>query len=168
MDRRRVLAVVLLTTWCAAAEGAQFYVSTAGSDASAGTAQAPWRTLQHAAEQVGPGERVTVRAGTYVGFQLETSGAPSAPIEFIAEPGVLVNQPNPVRGQHGINLENASHVARRFKTPRSPECAERESRRGCLPCRSRTAPSAPGPGRSRNAARCRSAAGRGTTSSRWC
>ena len=35
---------------------------------------------------------------------------PIAPIEFFAEPGVLVNQPNPVRTDHGINLENASYV----------------------------------------------------------
>ena len=38
------------------------------------------------------------------------SGTAAAPIEFFAEPGVLINQPNPVRTDHGINLENASHV----------------------------------------------------------
>ena len=54
------------------------------------------------------------------------------------------------------------------KTPRSPACAGRGSRRECWPCRSRIAPSAPGPGRSRNGAPCRSGAGRGTTSSRPC
>jgi hypothetical protein len=86
------------------------FVALDGNNSNSGTAQSPWRTLQYAADHVRPGDRVTVRAGNYVGFQLETSGTAAAPIEFFAEPGVLVNQPNPVRGQHGINLENASYV----------------------------------------------------------
>jgi len=89
---------------------AQFYVSTTGSNAAAGTADAPWQTLQFAAGRVNPGDRVTVRPGNYAGFNLTRSGTSTAPIEFFAEPGVLINQPNPVRTDQGINLENASHV----------------------------------------------------------
>jgi hypothetical protein len=105
--------VLILSLFCFVAHhtwAAQYFVATSGNNNAAGTADAPWQTLQHAANLIGPGDRVTVRPGNYTGFQLETSGTSAAPIEFFAEPGVLVNQPNPVRGQHGINLENASHV----------------------------------------------------------
>ncbi len=92
------------------ASAAQYYVSPTGSDSAVGTSAAPWQTLQHAADVVGPGDQVTARAGNYAGFYLDTSGTAAAPIVFNAKPGVLINQPNPIRTQHGINLENASYV----------------------------------------------------------
>jgi parallel beta-helix repeat protein len=105
-----VLAVVATAMMSAACGAASYFVSQAGNNAWPGTAVQPWRTLQFAAESVGPGDLVTVRPGNYAGFHLETSGTPAAPIQFRAEPGVLINQPNPVRTQHGTNLENASHI----------------------------------------------------------
>jgi hypothetical protein len=91
--------------------GAEFYVAPGGSNSSAGTAAAPWATLQHAANVVGPGDRVIVRPGSYKGFYLDTSGAAGSPIEFFAEPGVLINVPTDGAGNRdGINLEGASHV----------------------------------------------------------
>jgi parallel beta-helix repeat protein len=92
------------------APAAQYVVAPNGNDLAPGTAAAPWKTLQHAAEQVVHGDFVTVKPGNYAGFHLETSGEEGSPISFFAEPGVLVNQPNPIRTDHGINLENASWV----------------------------------------------------------
>ena len=88
---------------------AQYFVDPLGSDNGGGAAGAPWRTLQHAANVVAPGDQVTVRAGNYAGFYLDTSGTPSAPIEFRAEPGTFITQRNPTTPD-GINLERASHV----------------------------------------------------------
>jgi hypothetical protein len=108
-----LLAVSGMASSCIAAS---YFVSTAGNDAWPGTAAQPWRTLQFAADQVGPGDQVTVRAGgtpatnSYAGFHLTANGTAVAPIEFFAEPGVVINQPNPIRADHGINLENASYV----------------------------------------------------------
>lgn len=110
MERWRVLAAVVFWAIGESALATPYFVSMNGNDAAAGTSNAPWRTLQHAANVVSAGDLVTVRPGNYTGFQLETSGTVAAPIEFFAEPGVLINAANPVRGQHGINLENASHV----------------------------------------------------------
>lgn len=111
---RRVLAMILsmiaVVGAVARATATEYFVDPAGSNAAAGSAAAPWKTLQYAADRVGPGDRVIVRPGSYAGFQLETSGTPAAPIEFVSQPGVLVNLPNPVRPDHGINLENASYV----------------------------------------------------------
>lgn len=93
------------------ARGGEFFVSPGGSNANSGSAAEPWATLQHAADVVGPGDRVYVRAGNYKGFYLDASGAAGSPIEFIAEPGVLINQPTSGAGnQDGINLEGASHI----------------------------------------------------------
>src|SRR5579864_1161772 len=45
--------------------GATFFVSTTGNDTNAGTSGAPWRTIQHAANSVHPGDTVQVLGGVY-------------------------------------------------------------------------------------------------------
>jgi len=87
------------------------YVATTGNDANDGSLGAPWRTLQRAANLVRAGDQVIVRPGSYAGFNLTTSGTAANPILFSAEPGVIVNAPNTVRTQDGINLEGASWIA---------------------------------------------------------
>ncbi len=89
--------------------GDHFYVATTGSDAAAGTAEAPWLTLQKAADTVTAGDSVTVRAGTYVGFDLRTDGTASDPITFSAQPGVVIDQRN-ARTPDGINLQGADYI----------------------------------------------------------
>ncbi len=42
-----------------------FYVSTSGDDSNRGTREAPWRTIQHAADAALPGSTILVRGGTY-------------------------------------------------------------------------------------------------------
>ncbi|HEY8505387.1 MAG TPA: FG-GAP-like repeat-containing protein [Gemmataceae bacterium] len=86
-----------------------YYVAPGGSDAADGSASAPWATLQRAADAVAAGDTVIVRAGTYAGFDLSADGTAAAPITFRAEPGVVVNAPNP-RTPDGINLEGADYV----------------------------------------------------------
>jgi parallel beta-helix repeat protein len=95
---------------------AEYFVSTTGNNGNSGANVSPWRTLQHAANQVQPGDRVTVLPGNYTGFHLTADGLPplngnpANPIEFFAQPGVMINVANPVTNQDGINLENASWV----------------------------------------------------------
>src|SRR5690349_2892850 len=71
-----------------------YYVSPLGNDAAAGTAAAPWKTLQRAANAVHAGDVVTVRAGNYAGFTLgwngPQNGTAPAPIVFNAEPGATI------------------------------------------------------------------------------
>jgi hypothetical protein len=62
-------------------------VATDGDDAGPGTTDAPWRTLQHAADVVRAGETVLVREGTYDGFTIRRSGAAGSPVTFAAYPG---------------------------------------------------------------------------------
>ncbi|HEX2439540.1 MAG TPA: right-handed parallel beta-helix repeat-containing protein [Methylomirabilota bacterium] len=112
----RFLAALLPTLVLAGAAVADaaplrtFYVATTGNDGFDGSLGAPWRTMQHAANVVRAGDQVIVRAGHYAGFNLETSGTAADPILFSADPGVIVDTPNPVRTQDGINLEGASWI----------------------------------------------------------
>ena len=88
---------------------AGYFVSPAGNDTNPGTTDAPWLTLQHAANTVAAGDTVTVRAGTYAGFQVTTDGTPTAPITFTAQPTVTINQPNAFNTS-GISIEGADYV----------------------------------------------------------
>lgn len=65
-----------------------YFVSTTGSDWAAGTLRAPFRTIQHAANLVRPGDTVLIRGGTYHETVTPArSGTPGAPITFAAYNG---------------------------------------------------------------------------------
>lgn len=66
-----------------------FFVATNGSDANDGRAASrPFRTLQRAANAVGPGDVVWVRGGVYPSsVEFRTSGTASAPIVVESYPG---------------------------------------------------------------------------------
>src|SRR5262245_50582000 len=62
-----------------------YFVSTSGADTNPGTSDAPWKSLQKAADTVKAGDVVTVNAGDYEGFSAYTlRGTSSAPIKFVA------------------------------------------------------------------------------------
>jgi len=96
-------------TTAAAAPLRTFYVDPAGNDSAAGSLPSPWRTLQKAAGTVQAGDLVIVHAGHYAGLYLTTSGTAANPITFRADPGVVVDMPNPTTPD-GINLEGASFI----------------------------------------------------------
>jgi hypothetical protein len=82
-------AVVTLVTQ--SASGTTYYVSTSGKDSNPGTISEPWRTIQHAADQVTAGDTVYVRNGTYNELvTMKSSGSASAGfITFSSYPGEL-------------------------------------------------------------------------------
>jgi hypothetical protein len=53
-----------------AAAGPGDWVSTQGSDRSSGTADHPWRTIQHAIASAAPGTKIFVRQGSYAPFSI--------------------------------------------------------------------------------------------------
>lgn len=82
------------------------HVATNGSDANEGTSGQPWLTIQHAVENVAPGDVIEVHDGTYAGARIETSGLPRAFITLRAATGanVVIDQPGP-NNVHDSNLE---------------------------------------------------------------
>jgi len=84
----------------------RFYVDPGGSDTGPGSSGQPWETLQHAVDNVGPGDRIYVRPGTYAGMRIETSGAPGASIRLLATAAgeAVINRPGP-NNRHDSNVE---------------------------------------------------------------
>jgi parallel beta-helix repeat protein len=90
-----------------------FYVSPAGKDSAAGTVQAPWQTLQQAANVVVAGDTVDVEPGDYAGFVMgwnnPQNGTATAPITWNAQPGAVVTSRNGETAD-GIDLEYCSYI----------------------------------------------------------
>ena len=71
--------------------GCTHHVATTGDDGNSGTAEAPWRTIQQAADTSEPGDAVCIHSGTYSEEVTFThSGTAEAPITFTAAPGETV------------------------------------------------------------------------------
>jgi hypothetical protein len=82
---------LLITTSAFAAQ--TFHVAPGGSDSNPGSEAFPWRTLQHAADSVSPGDTALIQPGTYTaGMHVTTGGTQSSPIIFRATAsGVIVD-----------------------------------------------------------------------------
>jgi len=82
------------------ARAATYYVATDGNDSWPGTINQPWKTINHAAQILTPGDTVLVRGGTYnVGsspswdkpaVNPQNSGTEANPITFKSYPGETV------------------------------------------------------------------------------
>jgi parallel beta-helix repeat protein len=75
-------AVALLAA--APALGAEYHVSPAGDDNASGKAEAPWKTLQKAADTVTTGDRVVVEDGEYRGFTVDQKEFGPGRVVFVA------------------------------------------------------------------------------------
>jgi hypothetical protein len=80
----KLLFLILI---CAFAEtelkAATYYVAQTGNDASSGTQTQPWRTIQHAASKIAPGDTVNIQAGSYnETVTITTPGNSGAPVTF--------------------------------------------------------------------------------------
>lgn len=65
-----------------------YHVAMTGSDSNPGTSERPWRTIQHAADALSPGNIVYVHDGVYTeSVLISHSGSSGNPITFAAYPG---------------------------------------------------------------------------------
>jgi hypothetical protein len=80
-----LLAALVITT-PARAQGLTYYISTSGADANNGSAANPWRTIQHGADQLNPGDTLLIASGTYQenGIVVTRGGIASNPVTFKA------------------------------------------------------------------------------------
>ncbi len=83
---KAILLVTALAALAPAARGETFYVDARkGLDTNAGTRNAPWKTIQKAADALRPGDTVQVEAGNYPErIQVINSGARRRPITYAA------------------------------------------------------------------------------------
>jgi parallel beta-helix repeat protein len=109
---RRLLIAIALTavattaTVSPASAVATYHVDPDGSDQAAGTAGAPWKTLQHAVDSVEAGDTIVVHPGTYAGMRIEASGEPGAWIRLTVakQNTVVIDRPGP-QNVHDSNVE---------------------------------------------------------------
>src|SRR5688572_1390315 len=107
---RLILLLLGLMGMSASSMAATKYVSNSGNNSSSGNSWATaWLTLQYAANQISAGDTVWVANGTYVGFDLRTTGNASNPIVFIAS-GTNATINLPCGTTDGINVENADYI----------------------------------------------------------
>lgn len=102
-----ILAAMLLVP--ALADATNWHVATTGNDANPGTAEAPFRTIQRAADAVMPGDTVTIHAGTYLGFVVRARGTAAAPIVFTGSGTVLIDGAA-TTDRDAVHIEGASYV----------------------------------------------------------
>jgi len=121
MQGKRLMAIILIAVVMIPtgllipheAAGNHYYVSPDGDDANPGSFDQPWRTIQHAVENVGPGDVIWARGGTYnEGVDIETSGLRGRPITLIGYPGeVAILDGNGLERRDGIVIGQADTSA---------------------------------------------------------
>lgn len=98
VDTAKLAGMICLLLCKGVFAGTNFYVSTTGNNSNSGTARTnAWNTIQWAVDHVGPGDTITVLAGTYAGALIQGAGLSNAPITLKADDGasVILNTKNP-------------------------------------------------------------------------
>ena len=107
--------VLALTTFCASAFGADYYVSPQGDDGNPGGKDKPFKTIAKAAAVAGPGAVIRIQAGTYPErVAPANSGTAEAPITIQKEgPGEVIwtaPEAAPAKGMGAaLNLDGKAH-----------------------------------------------------------
>jgi len=99
-------------TACAQAKNQTFYVALDGDDASPGTINQPWRTIQRAADTLEPGDMVYIRGGVYEEYvELSQGGSYGNYITYAAYPGEtpILDGEN-VDWKYGFNLGHEYYI----------------------------------------------------------
>ena len=101
MRAARFLVTVLLSASTAGHAGyaAELHVSAKGKDSGRGTEKRPFKTIQHAAERLKPGDTCVIHAGEYrETVRPANSGTADKPIRLVAAPGdtVLIRGTEPI------------------------------------------------------------------------
>ena len=110
-----LLTAVATVCLCGSALATDYYVATWGDNGNPGTETEPWATIQYAVDTIAPGDTIFVRAGTYVGCRIGTSGEAGAVKTLMAYPGEtpLVNAPGPVnKKDSNIEVELYDYTTR--------------------------------------------------------
>jgi parallel beta-helix repeat protein len=106
MNARLLLALVSVSS---TASASTFHVATTGSDTNAGTAAAPFKTIQRASNAVAAGDSVVIHAGTYTGFVVDAVGTQAAPITFSGDGVVNINGAA-TTDRDAVHIEGASWI----------------------------------------------------------
>ncbi len=107
-----LVAVCFLVASGLPAGAVTWHVDPKGNDAKGtGSAELPWRSIQKALDECGPGDAVLLHAGVYAQrVSWPASGAPGRPITLMGEEGAVLSGKGMPRGEHVIEVNSHSHV----------------------------------------------------------
>ena len=102
MSKKTLVSLVLVAFFAGAGFAGQYYVSTTGDDANAGTEREPFRSIQKAADVMKAGDSCYIRGGRYHEAVVinKLKGTEDKPITFTAYPGekVILDGSEPIKG----------------------------------------------------------------------
>ncbi|MFP3904635.1 MAG: right-handed parallel beta-helix repeat-containing protein [Armatimonadota bacterium] len=105
------VAFVILVVFTSAAIAADFHVSPDGDDDAAGTADAPWQTLEKASQGLQPGDTVILMPGDYAGqWKPQADGTADQPITLKAQTRRAVRLIGSGNNTHAVHIEGRSHI----------------------------------------------------------
>lgn len=91
---------------------ATWHVDPHGHDTKGtGSAELPWRSIQKALDECGPGDAVLLHAGVYAQrVEFSESGEPGQPVTLMGEEGAVLSGTGMPRGEHVIAISGKSHL----------------------------------------------------------
>ncbi|MFO7946603.1 MAG: right-handed parallel beta-helix repeat-containing protein [Armatimonadota bacterium] len=99
--------MMVATTACAGT----YYLSPDGDDTTAGTEQAPWRSLERASEALAPGTTIILMPGEYSGaLTINTQASSEAPVIVRAAERRTARLTADGEGGFAVMIDEASHV----------------------------------------------------------
>ncbi len=91
MIRLSLTILFVLAVLRSIGQAATYYVAIDGNDSANGTVSAPWRSIQHAVDQLQPGDSALIGPGTYREcIEVQRGGTAEAPITLMSLPGARV------------------------------------------------------------------------------
>jgi parallel beta-helix repeat protein len=108
-----MLLTSLVFTSPANAQAHNYSVSTGGLDSADGSSAHPWRTIQHGADQLSPGDTLLINPGVYQesGITISRGGTAAAPVTFKANgAGVIIDQSGSGMRRDAFFITYASYV----------------------------------------------------------
>jgi len=122
------VSLLILTSALVRTQGADFYVSTQGSDSNPGTTAQPFRTITRAYSLAAPGVMIHVLPGVYTdytkgwGLHLGASGTAASPIVLRSEVigGAVIDGQNASDRNEGIYLDGSYNIVDGFEIRGGP------------------------------------------------
>ena len=91
---------------------ATWHVDPKGNDKTGtGAAELPWKSIQKAIDECGPGDAVLLHAGTYAQrVNISVSGERGRPVTLMGEEGAVLSGKGMPAGEHVVEVNGQSHV----------------------------------------------------------
>ncbi len=109
---RPTALIACLPFFATSVEAVTWHVDPKGHDTKGtGSAELPWRSIQKALDECGPGDAVMLHAGIYAQrVHWPVSGTVGKPVSLMAEEGAVLSGQGMPAGEHVIEISGHSHV----------------------------------------------------------